>query len=124
MEHTFGFAIEAVVESLLNEDINQITATYKMLESKFPDEIKATPLDPNSAVYSDVSLNRRNTLVYDVLLLFLFLFFFFFFSSASTSSCSQACDSASSQEARKRSVLAFVYYVSVSNHFFYLRRCS
>jgi hypothetical protein len=54
MEHTFGFAIEAVVESLLNEDINQITATYKMLESKFPDEIKATPIDPNSSVYTDV----------------------------------------------------------------------
>ncbi len=53
MEHTFGFAIEAVVESLLNEDINQLTATYKMLVTKYPDEMKAVVSDPNTAVYTD-----------------------------------------------------------------------
>jgi hypothetical protein len=53
MEHTFGFAIEAVVESLLNEDINQMTATYKMLVRKYPDEMRAVVTDPNTAVYTD-----------------------------------------------------------------------
>ena len=33
MEHSFGFAIEAVVESLLNEDINQMTATVSFLHA-------------------------------------------------------------------------------------------
>ena len=63
MEHTFGFAIEAVVESLLNEDINQITATYKMLVTKYPDEIKAIVSDPSTAVYSDAQRHASAKLV-------------------------------------------------------------
>jgi serine/threonine protein kinase len=35
MEKEHGFATEAAVESILNEDINQFTATYKMLLLKF-----------------------------------------------------------------------------------------
>ncbi len=35
MEKEHGFALEAAVESILNEDINQFTATYKMLLLKY-----------------------------------------------------------------------------------------
>ncbi len=35
MESEFGFTAEAVIESLLQQDLNQFTATYKMLECKY-----------------------------------------------------------------------------------------
>jgi serine/threonine protein kinase len=40
MEEVFGFTPEAVVESLFRSDINQFTATYKMLIRAHPDRIE------------------------------------------------------------------------------------
>ncbi len=39
MEHDHGSTPEAVVESLFSGEINQFTATYKMLESKYPQPV-------------------------------------------------------------------------------------
>lgn len=61
MEQEHGFVLEGVVEAILSESIDQFTATYKMLLSKFPNEVAtdAEAIERARAVVAEIRKQRE-----------------------------------------------------------------